>query len=105
MRIDQPGKENSSEQGSEVEQALAPSFTKPITADAVFETTQVTSSDIAVSKAEAASNLSNPILSIDYPKDGILMTAQDIVTAYRLFLRRQPENDAVIASRVGLPRE
>jgi hypothetical protein len=34
-----------------------------------------------------------------------LMTHQDIVTAYRLFLRREPENQEVVKLRVGAARD
>ncbi len=41
----------------------------------------------------------------EVPKVILQMNEQDVVAAYKLFLRRTPENKTVVESRIGLPRE
>jgi hypothetical protein len=42
---------------------------------------------------------------VEVPIDTIKMTQEDVVAAYKIFLRRKPENQMVVESRLGLSRE
>jgi hypothetical protein len=42
---------------------------------------------------------------VELPIDSVKMTQDDVIAAYKIFLRRKPENQMVVDTRLGLSRE
>jgi hypothetical protein len=83
-------KKTPSNQEAEAEPSAVVPATAPVSAPAPAPTPETSV------KAEAVQEV---------PKVILQMNEQDVVAAYKLFLRRTPENKTVVESRIGLPRE
>ncbi len=83
-------KKTPSNQEAEAEPSAVVPATAPVSAPAPAPTPETSV------KADAVQEV---------PKVILQMNEQDVVAAYKLFLRRTPENKTVVESRIGLPRE
>jgi hypothetical protein len=76
----------------------------PVPVPVAAEPLPVSVSDPVAAAAEPApAPAASP--DVEVPIDTIKMTQEDVVAAYKIFLRRKPENQMVVESRLGLSRE
>lgn len=87
----------------ELRQAILDNTIHPICAQSPCKYVQNTAAQVYVDAAVANAQPEKKVIPI--ASQGLTMTANDVVAAYKLFLNRLPENKEVVEPRVGLSAE